>query len=350
MGLFLNTLHVYADAGDTALCEKLAQLSLDGRYMERVDCAQDADLETRIVTSPGGRWITLVSDCLEEDFERTDKLQQDIAQKLNLPALTINCVDSDFVYLQLLEPDGGRLFAGTGRNYEGRMPIVEHPLRWKKYVSSVLRLFMAMAKKHVFAEECLKEAAPLLGMSEDQAICLMDVERASCEVRHYYYRFPNYDPDRDKPMLFYRRMPSCFTEGQNGLDVCNERESAKGLTVEFSGCAVDTGKVEIGRVTLRSEETGREEEIEAKRVTSPDGHALFLAEAPECPLPRMWDERLPQRAADKRCLHVTYTVNVPGGELLDAEYRMSVRVIPHKNPGGWCTRLMSMGTKERLQN
>lgn len=348
VGLFLNTLHIFADAKDTALCDKLAQMSLGGRYMERVESAEDADLETRIVTSPGCKWITLVSDCLEEEYEFTEELQEDIAKKLGLPALVIYDVDSDFVYLQLLEPDGRKLFASTGHDYERRTPVIEHPPRWEKYVSSIPAFYLAMRKKHVFAEECLYKAAPLLGMSVNQAICLMDTEREDCEVRHYYYRFPNYDPERNKPLLTYCRLPKCFVEGANTLEVQNEREASAGVTVEFSGPAIDSGKADITQLTLLDAETDKREEIAIERVTLQDGHTLLLANAPAFPLPKMQDSRLPGRIAEMRHLRVIYNVSVPGGEVLPAEYRMSVRIIPHKNPDGWCTRLMSMGTRENM--
>ena len=350
MGLFLNTLHVYADAGDTVLCDKLAQMALGGRYAERIESAEDADIETRIVTSPGCRWITLVSDCLEEEYEFTEELQEDIAKKLGLPGLVIYDVDSDFVYLQLLEPDGRKLFASTGHDYERRTPVIEHPLGWGKYVSSIPAFYLAMRKKHIFAEECLHKAAPLLGMSENQAICLMDTEREDCEVRHYYYRFPNYDPDRNKPLLTYRHLPNCFIEGQNILEVQNERNASAGLSVEFSGSAIDAGKAEIGSVTLCDMETDFRREFPLTRAADEDGHARLIAEAPDFPLPRMYDDRLPGRIAERRRILIWYTVTVPGGGILPESERMSVRVIPHKNPDGWCTRLMSMGTEERLRN
>ena len=348
MGLFLNTLHVWSDGTDTVLCDKLAQMALGGRYAERVERAEDADIETRIVTSPGCRWITLVSDCLEKEYEFTEELQEDIAKKLGLPALVIYDVDSDFVYLQLLEPDGRKLFASTGHDYERRMPVIEHPPRWEKYVSSIPAFYLAMRKKHIFAEECLHKAAPLLGMSENQALSLIDFESEGCETRHYYYRFPNYDPERDKPLLTYRHLPNCFIEGFNHLEVQNERNASAGLTVEFSGTAIDSGKVEITNLKLSNMETDFRQEFPLMRVVGEDGHARLIAEAPEFPLPRMMDERLPGRVAESRTLLVRYTVAVPGGGVLPESERMSVRVIPKGNPDGWCTRLMSMGTQERL--
>ena len=345
MGLFLNNIQVWADGTDGALMDRLALLSVGGLYMQRVESEKDADIETRLITAKGSKWITIISDRLDGDYEFMEKLQFDIAEKEKLPALTVCCIDSDFVYLQLLEPDGGRLFASTGRSYEGRMPIVEHPLRWRKYLSSLPAFHMALAKKQVFAEDNLAKAAPALNMDIEQARAMMDSEYGECDVKRYFFSFPNYDPDRELPLLNYCRLPPNFYEGENTLEVENARDRGRGVKVEFSGPVIDGNKAEISKVQLFDAETDKSSELALTRAKDAEGNALLIAEAPDFPLPRVMDDRLPTRMAEMRKLYVSYTVTVPGGALLKNEDRMSVRVIPLQNPDGWCTRLMSMGER-----
>ena len=140
----------------------VARLTAD-KGLTPVESMDEADVRILVLKQPGSQWVTIASDLFDTDPEAADSLSRDLAQAFGTPVLVVGCFDSDYLYLNLVDPAHSvDAWAATGRFPGEHAPRRSNFTRWNGYVADVERLRQLMRQRRVFAEDCLPEAARLL--------------------------------------------------------------------------------------------------------------------------------------------------------------------------------------------
>ena len=159
MGAFFINLHVRknetADVGSVK--DEFAEYLKDKGY-QMTENGDDADGTAYIYTSDNSDWITVFSDVLEIGDEQTfAEILHPFSKALNTDALAVACVDSDFLFMNLInDGDGTDAWANVGYVEELGIRRRSNLNAWKNKVSDFDAFESAMKEQYVFAEESLK--------------------------------------------------------------------------------------------------------------------------------------------------------------------------------------------------
>ncbi len=159
MGAFFINLHVRknetADVGSVK--DEFAEYLKDKGY-QMTENGDDADGTAYIYTSGNSDWITVFSDALEIGDEQTfAEILHPFSKALNTDALAVACVDSDFLFMNLInDGDGTDAWANVGYVEELGIRRRSNLNAWKNKVSDFDAFESAMKEQYVFAEESLK--------------------------------------------------------------------------------------------------------------------------------------------------------------------------------------------------
>lgn len=110
MGAFFNNLHIRKnETADVGSVKKEFTEYLKSKGYQPTENGDDADDTAYIYTSDNSDWITVFSDVLEIGDEQTfAEILHPFSKALNTDALAVACVDSDFLFMNLIN-DGANL-------------------------------------------------------------------------------------------------------------------------------------------------------------------------------------------------------------------------------------------------
>lgn len=110
MGAFFNNLHIRKnETADVGSVKNEFTEYLKSKGYQPTENGDDADDTAYIYTSDNSDWITVFSDVLEIGDEQTfAEILHPFSKALNTDALAVACVDSDFLFMNLIN-DGANL-------------------------------------------------------------------------------------------------------------------------------------------------------------------------------------------------------------------------------------------------
>lgn len=159
MGAFFINLHIRkTETADVrSVKDEFAEYLKDKGY-QMTENGDDADGTAYIYTSGNSDWITVFSDALEIGDEQTfAEILHPFSKTLNTDALAVACVDSDFLFMNLInDGDGTDAWANVGYVEELGIRRRSNLNAWKNKVSDFDAFESAMKEQYVFAEESLK--------------------------------------------------------------------------------------------------------------------------------------------------------------------------------------------------
>ena len=159
MGAFFINLHIRkTETADVrSVKDEFAEYLKDKGY-QMTENGDDADDTAYIYTSDNSDWITVFSDALEIGDEQTfAEILHPFSKALNTDALAVACVDSDFLFMNLInDGDGTDAWANVGYVEELGIRRRSDLSAWKNKVSDFDAFESAMKEQYVFAEESLK--------------------------------------------------------------------------------------------------------------------------------------------------------------------------------------------------
>ena len=296
----------------------VSRLTAD-KNLTPVESADEADVRIRVLRQPGSQWITVASDLFDADPETADSMSRDLAQAFGAPVLTVGCFDSDYLYLNLLDPAHNvDAWAATGRFPGGRAPRRSNFTRWQGYAADVERFRQVMRQRHVFAEECLTDVAQLLSIPVEQLSCLPEDDTAGAETGVFFFRADS-SAELTEPPEFEARTYNIYysLDAEPVLaSFINKGGASRGVGIAFGGPCFDRRKVRIKQMHFQTHDRQGEwvfTPVELNEITDANGHAWMYGECPSLPIPEAIPDTLPPGIRQKKEFQRMITVRFSAG-------------------------------------
>ena len=271
-----------------------------GEGWARVDDASQADVSTAVYALAGSPWVTVRSDAFEEDADALISAAKRLSQSLGVDALAIYCFDSDYMFLNLVNP-GKKLDLWANGGSAAALGVTglrrSNFRAWKDHVTSVADFRDAMKQSRVFEEECLYDLEGVLDLPPAQSLGGIGEIPEDVEARWYHYRASAPRGQGEPPSLDFRYpMAYCALDGAECLiGVCNYGGASVGLTVLIEGVeAVENAMIQ----TLDRKGNWVIEPVQTHCVAMEDGSTALRAQIFDVPLPAI-DRNLPPMKLQK---------------------------------------------------
>ncbi len=263
---------------------------------------ESADVSFALFTLPDSQWYTVCENAmLFEDIEDQQKSAGRLSLALDSDALAIFCFDSDYLYLNLINP-AKKLDAWASVGSAAGLGIKRRTglAAWKSALSEPEKFKEAIKKHYDFAEEALEEAAPLLGLPCEQGFCeyelLTELLPDVC-VEYLHFAMPAGEKCPLPPVLYC--IGRSLTPNESGhpqrLSVVNRGGAGKGIEVLFFGGDLAEKNIVFTDVTLIKHKKGDNVHtpVELEKVTLENGESAFRGVVPNYRIPERVSDALP---------------------------------------------------------
>lgn len=341
MGSWFSNLHIRRTENiePSAVDLALTEMMTAANYLPAENAAE-ADAAVAILGTDS-EWISVYSDCFEFG---EPKLFQDIArpisERLHTDVLGIACFDSDFVFMNLINPEQKLdAFARIGGGYGVKRRSNFNA--WKNNVTDIDAFKRCAAEnEYAFAEEFLMDTAQYTGLNEELAISSYDTIgelELPAQKRYLYFKLPD-TVERVPPklILYMASGGSCADGKQSMIYVLNVGGASRGLSVFFIGQYIENDEISFSDLYLETVHEGTRTPFELKKVRLIDGRSAYYYNAPEYKIPEAvkdglsWMKKFKEES--KREIKVVFTPHGENEKLLD----IILVVSPDKNPEGQC--------------
>lgn len=350
MGFSFSNIQIRRQNGmNVSVADEIAELIAAGRGWERIDQQEEADVSTAIVFDESCAWISVVSDAFDADPEEQIRLASAISERLHSDALAIGCFDSDYLFLNMVNPEKKvDLWASTGSAAAVGISGMRRSnfKAWKNRVLDEDAFKTIMKRQRAFAEEVLNDLEALLDLPARKSIGGGEEWEDLPGVLRYFYKAQKSEENGEPPVLEWDRMPSYAPrEGEESMiSAVNRGGASRGLGIAFTGKSVEEGGVAVYSACIQVHDRRGEWEfhpVEIEETMRSDGKKMLYGELPSLPIPEKVSDKLPwKKKMDleyMRCLVLKYTPESlhawNEGELLDD---LCVHLIPLKNWSGQC--------------
>ena len=325
-----------------AVVECMSAVLLDRGFRRSTEEA--ADISFAVFSLPLSDWFTVCESAMMfEDCNEQLDIANLLSSKLQSDVLRISCFDSDYIYLNLLNPQikldawaSVGSSAGLGIRKRTRLSA------WKPHVSDISAFANALKKRYVFAEDLLGEVSAELKLPYAQSLSVYDYLSeilASCEITYLHFCMPIEHLNPEPPVLeHYTYSLRPCTSGRPLVVSCiNKGGSGKGIEIFILGKSIEQYDVTFSEVTMayrnRSEQQDHTPVILVKRQM-PDGSIGYHGEVRNFRIPEKVTSSLPQavRVKKESDLHFWFRC-IP--QYNDASsIKICVLIRPIQNPEG----------------
>ncbi len=193
MGRFSTTVHVKDNVGRIEFINSFCGIMKKRRF---VPCSED-EAEQSYVFAFGDGWVTLANKDYKDDRLKAGDDAMNMSAALKTSAFMIDVIDSDFAYIHLFAPNGGKdgvavgdasgygvekLERGTQKLWE---PLLSEGKTWEQFSETV-------AKNAVFVEDTFVEMAEELKIDPDYIYAdfdeLMNLAGEDKNVQPFYFK------------------------------------------------------------------------------------------------------------------------------------------------------------------
>ena len=193
MGRFSTTVHLKDNVGRMKLINSFCGIMKKRGF---VRCSED-EAEQSYVFAFGEGWVTLVNKDYKDDRIKSSNDALDMSVALNTSAFMMDVIDSDFAYIHLFAPNGGKdgVTVGDASGYGVEKPergtqklwepLLAEGKTWEQFSETV-------AKNAVFVEDALVEMADELKIDPDYIYAdfdeLMNLAGEDKNVQPFYFK------------------------------------------------------------------------------------------------------------------------------------------------------------------
>lgn len=290
-------------AFDRALADAIASLIANGRGWRQVDGPDEAALCTVVAGREESPWIAVSSDAFDGDPDAQVNAARALSEALGADALAIGCFDSDYLYLNLVNPSKGvDLWAASGCAAAADMAGLRRSgfRAWRGQVPDTEAFRAVMKRSRVFAEECLSDLEPMLNLPAAQSVGGGGDWPDAPGVYRYYYKLEEKQGAAEPPRLEWH-FTSGFAprEGEECmLCAVNRGGASRGLGVAFTGAAVERGEIAVWSAFIQVRNRRGEWEnhaVEIEEARSADGMRMLYGQLPSLPIPEGVSCALPDK-------------------------------------------------------
>lgn len=319
MGTYFANLHVKNNGFSTENIRKPI-LAYAGEKNYISTDRDNADLAIGLYTSPNGAWTSVYS----ESFTHSDVLSLAplISDAVQADVLSLACVDSDYLFLQLLNTaEKCDLWLNIGKSYELPAPKRSNLAAWKKRIKD-FEAFKAAAKQdYVFAEDFLEQVQNDLSLPFEQSIGNISPDA----VEWLYFSLPDRKiaPNTHLGFVFYNLVP-CRPGQKQACFVYNSGDTSRGISAMFVGDYIEHDDITIDQAYFcyndeRNHQISRPITFQKKKTES--GQWIYYWEDPDFIIPRAVSPDLPpkisfQKRADRQ-IGIRYILNGNPRKFLD---------------------------------
>ena len=309
-------------------------------------CApDDADAVFAIFAPEDAAWITVSGDLLE-DSEAQLEYARHISEALKSDVLRIFCFDSDYLFLNLLNPEKGLdAWANSGHASAYGVRRRSQFAHWRDAVSNLEHFRGALQRRRIFAEEVLEEIAEDLSLRSEQ--CYFCGEEIGGDTNFLYLSAPARESEGELPKLelLHRDYNICYSGERMVLSTVNRGGAGRGIEFIISGECIETFHLALENAEVDTRPRGRvhTEPLTFERTALADGTPVFRAALQHARIPKKVPDELPELKRMDREFQNSYVLafvlkadpvlleraNNPKG-ILDIE----IAIRPLQNPEG----------------
>ncbi len=338
------------NTGEAIDSDRLVSMLTDGKKLRRVDKAEEANIIIAIIPGRESGWLTVASDLFEEDIEQTVTLAKKLSVLLQRETLVIGCLDSDYLFLNLLDDRSGTdAWASCGRYPDGRAPRRSNYAAWKGHVPDVQAFKTAMRLNGAFAEECLENIEPILSLPVSQGQICAESAMEDGTAQCFCFALEEDESKQELPRFttgFVRHSTYCFFE-DNVVGFLNESGPSRGVRVFFSGPVIDHRLVEIESVSIQLRAPHYKWTfipVELKEIPTQDGSRRLGGTAPEVRIPKAVPQGLSLKKTldmeSERTINVRFKLVCKTDAQLDEKQLLQVTLMPMENHTGQYTFIL----------
>lgn len=343
--------------------EKLVGFLANNQTLLRTEKEEEADIVISVFKQKNSEWVTVTSDIIDCDIDAQLKCAKDIADGMQTEVMAISCFDSDYLFLNLIDPKRGKdIWASCGSFPYGKAPRRSNLSAWKNYVSDAESFRRVMRSHFTFAENCLNELEPLLNLPSSQSICGVGDEPADADVMRFYYKSTAVAAGRPPKFVLHTGAlsyhihgdPNVFNGNPNLVSFINTGDAFKGAAVCLAGSCISERRIYVKHIELQQH--GAHEEyihmpIALEERVSSDGSVMLYGECRDIRVPASIPDNLPpkkrmdmkfQRSVDVRFYIDAVDPDCPLEELGD----LHVSLFPLPNPDGGCKMIIKKAFDE----
>lgn len=344
MGTFFSNLHLRkTESVSLKDIERLLFERFSAEGYRRVDHEKDADVELYLYETEGS-WISVNSDLF--DFANEDSIQSlcvPLSTALKTDVLAIGCVDSDFVFMNLINTNEKLdAWARVGTLYDNPFRRRSTPAGWKRKVTSLDDFKSALKSNDGFAEGCLSKIEPLLQMSPNQSQFTPELipYLEHGKITTYYFAFPE-TKTVELPRLYiklYSTRPS-WLDTNSAIDFVNRGGKSRGLGIQFTGDYIEHDEITFKDVQLEFDLEHYPLHVipvKLEKRQTANGEWVYAAEVKDFLIPEKVNPNLPPQRFDKeeyrRWFIIRFTPTGNPKKILD----ITLKVFPLKYPELTC--------------
>lgn len=329
------------------LTQEIVAESLSTILMDRgfIRSAKDsADISFAVFSLPSSQWFTVCENgMLFDDFNEQLDIANLLSAKLNSDVLRISCFDSDYIYLNLLNPQKkldawASVGNSTGLGIRRRTGVSA----WKALVSDVSKFKQALKKQYVFAEEVLEEVSAELELPHTQSFSEFDYladTLPSCDITYLYFSMPASHSSTEPPTLehyTYGLMP-CTSGRPTVVSCINKGGAGKGIEIFILGKSIEHYDITFTEVTLAYWNRARQQDhtpVVLEKRQMPDGSIGYYGEVRNFRIPEKVSSVLPSavRVKKESDLHFWFRCVPQYTDTVSIKLKIIVR--PIQNPDG----------------
>ena len=283
--------------------ERIAEILTEGRGLKEAADPGDADIVIAVGGEGAGPWVTVVSDLFDADAEQTVACAKKLAGELQAETLAIAGFDSDYVFLNLLDPKNGTdAWAACGRFPDGKAPRRSSYPAWKGVVPDPEAFRQVMRKTYAAAEDCLEDLEGMLELPVSRSGS--NIEMATEERGYRCFRFVIEDSgEKQAPAVFkpsYTCYEEYFLEWNNLVTFVNTGGRSRGVGVCITGPCVTEKQAEILNPYIQTHDARGKWlclPLQLKETEFANGVKGWYGTLPELRIPEAVPDGLPLRKA-----------------------------------------------------
>lgn len=281
MGVTCSNIHIRKNDEYSALkLREIIKAEMSNRGFTLSDNSGDDVCTIKVYSPNTSNWVSFTMEALHlRDYEDIKGVAIRLVKLFNTDIIVSECIDSDWAYLGLFK--AGKRNEGwinIGKNYDGKTIHKTNLALWKETVKNPPIIDTINNKQYIFAEEAIKEIAPMIDMDIDQAIFPASINRSLEEsINYLYFKKTKESGSKTSTQLniYEYGLKPCTLGKPNVVFVYNKGQSSQGIGILFTGDYIENNEITFDNISFESDygdiNKRRIRPIELKRVKCNDG-------------------------------------------------------------------------------
>jgi len=325
-----------------AVSECLSAVLLDRGFCPSTEEA--ADISFAVFTLPSSHWFTVCESAMMfDDCNEQLDIANLLSSKLESDVLRISCFDSDYIFLNLINPQikldaWASVGSSAGLGIRRKTGLTA----WKACISDISKFKQALKKRYEFAEEVLGEISTELELPYEQSFSVFDYLSETfpeCEITYLHFSMPLIHSSTELPTLehYTYSLRPCTAGLPTVVSCINKGGAGKGIEIFILGKSIEYYDITFTEVTLaywnRFKQQDHTPVVLAKR-RMPDGSIGYYGEVRNFRIPKKVSSALPQAVRIKKesDLHFWFRCIPKYNDTSSLKIQIIVR--PIQNPDG----------------